>query len=51
MSTLQRKLVNLFAGLTGLNVPRKGEGWEFMELETLSRFLSDFQVDCVFDDA
>jgi len=46
MSTLQRKLVKLFAGLTGLNVARKGEGWKLMELETLSRFLSDFRVDC-----
>lgn len=26
-----------------------GQGWQLMELETLSRFFSEFQVDCVFD--
>jgi FkbM family methyltransferase len=49
MATLKRRLGNLFTHLTGLNLSRKGEGWKLMELETLSRFLSDFQVDCVFD--
>jgi FkbM family methyltransferase len=49
MATLKRRLGNLFTRLTGLNLSRKGEGWKLMELETLSRFLSDFQVDCVFD--
>jgi SAM-dependent methyltransferase len=49
MATLKRRLGNLFTHLTGLNLSRKGEGWKLMELETLSRFLSDFRVDCVFD--
>jgi hypothetical protein len=49
MATLKRRLANLFTHLTGLNLSRKGEGWKLMELETLSRFLSDFRVDCVFD--
>jgi hypothetical protein len=49
MATLKRRLGNLFTRITGLNLSRKGEGWKLMELETLSRFLSDFQVDCVFD--
>jgi hypothetical protein len=29
--------------------PAKVEGWKLMELETLSRFLSDFRVDYVVD--
>jgi hypothetical protein len=47
MATLKRRLGNLFTHLSGLNLSRKGEGWKLMELETLSRFLSDFQVDWV----
>ena len=49
MGTLKRRLANLFTHLTGLNLSLRGEGWKLMELETLSRFLSDFQVDCVLD--
>lgn len=49
MATLKRRAANLFTRLTGLNLSRKGEGWKLMELEALSRFLSAFQVDCVFE--
>jgi FkbM family methyltransferase len=49
MPTLRRRILNIFTQVTGLNVTRRGQGWQLMELETLSRFFSEFQVDCVFD--
>jgi FkbM family methyltransferase len=49
MPTFRRRVVNIFTRVTGLNITHKGQGWELFELETLSRFLSEFQVDCVFD--
>lgn len=49
MPILRRRLLNVFTRATGLNVTRSGESCLLLELETLSRFLSDFQVDCVFD--
>jgi len=49
MRTFRRQVVKIFAQVTGLNITRKGRGWELFEHETLSRFLSEFHVDCVFD--
>ena len=49
MHTFRRQMMKIFTRLTGLNITHKGRGWELFGLETLSRFLSEFHVDCVFD--
>ncbi len=49
MASVRRRMVDLFTRLTGVQLARSGRAWELLEPEVLSRFFSEFRVDCVFD--
>jgi FkbM family methyltransferase len=42
-------VVNAVTGVAGLRVARTGSAWGLIEPEQLTRFLTYFRVDCVFD--
>lgn len=44
-----QRFLNISVRRLGLQVSRRGDGWELIEPEQLQRFLRYFAVDCVFD--
>jgi FkbM family methyltransferase len=49
VASWKRRFANFLPNRFGLELVRSGSAWQLIESEYLRRFLSAFQIDCVFD--